>query len=213
MSGRSRPPARRSRRARGARAPARPRGDLDRVGLPQRALGERREPAQRLDLDVEQVDADRPVLGGRVDVEDAAAHGELAAVLDLLDALVAGGDELAGDLVEVDEVALAQVTKPCGRSSGSGTFSLSATAETTTTGGSAPPRRRRAARPARRRAGRRGAAAAPGATRRSRRGSDRSAPGAARATRAGRRRGRGPGGRRRRRRARAGDRPLPGARR
>ena len=84
------------------------RGDLDLVGLPQRPLRERREPAQRLDLDVEQVDADRPVLGGRVDVEDAAAHGELTAVLDLVDALVAGRDEIARDLVEVDEVADAQ---------------------------------------------------------------------------------------------------------
>ena len=79
--------------------------DLDRVGLAQRALGEGREPAQRLDLDVEQVDADRALLGRRVDVEQAAADRELAAVLDLVDALVAGGDEVGGDLVEVEQVA------------------------------------------------------------------------------------------------------------
>ena len=81
------------------------RGDLHRVGVPQRPLREGREPAQRLDLDVEQVDADRAVLRGRVDVEDAAAHRELTAVLDLVDALVARRDEIARDLVEIDEVA------------------------------------------------------------------------------------------------------------
>ena len=43
--------------------------DLDLVGLAERALGERREPAQRLDLDVEEVDADGALLGRRVEVE------------------------------------------------------------------------------------------------------------------------------------------------
>ena len=79
--------------------------DLDRLGLAQAALGEGREEADRLDLDVEEVDADRAVLGGRVEVEDAAADGELAAVVDLVDALVAGGHELLADLVEVEQVA------------------------------------------------------------------------------------------------------------
>ena len=78
------------------------------VGLAERALREGREPAQRLDLVVEQVDADRALLGGREDVEQAAADGELAAVLDLVDALVAGGDEVGGGLVEVEQVADAQ---------------------------------------------------------------------------------------------------------
>ena len=82
--------------------------DLDAVGLPQAALGERREPAQRLDLDVEQVDADGALLGRRVDVEQAAADRELAALLDLVDALVAGRDELLRGLVEVEQVADAQ---------------------------------------------------------------------------------------------------------
>src|SRR3712207_8149694 len=36
------------------------RRDLDLVGLPERALRERGEPPQRVDLDVEEVDADRP---------------------------------------------------------------------------------------------------------------------------------------------------------
>ena len=44
----------------------------------------------------------------RVDVEDAAADRELAAVVDLVDALVAGGDEVDRDLVEVEQVAHAQ---------------------------------------------------------------------------------------------------------
>ena len=64
--------------------------DLDLRDLPQRALGERREPAQRLDLDVEGVDPHGALLGRREDVEQPAAQRELAALLDLLDALVAG---------------------------------------------------------------------------------------------------------------------------
>ena len=84
------------------------RRDLDLVGVPERALRERREPAQRLDLDVEQVDAHGAVLGRRVDVEQPAADGELTAVVDLVDALVAGGDELGDALVEVEQLADAQ---------------------------------------------------------------------------------------------------------
>ena len=70
-------------------------GDLDPLPLAERALGEGREPAQRLDLDVEELDADGALLGGGVDVEQPAADRELAAVLDLVDALVARRDELA----------------------------------------------------------------------------------------------------------------------
>ena len=186
--------------------------DLDRVGLAERALREGREPAQRLDLVVEQVDAHRALLGGRVEVEDAAADGELAAVVDLVDALVAGGHELLADLVEVEQVADARWRSACGRSAGSGTFSLSATALTTTTGGSSPlgalgeqrvergdaqadeVRRRREVRLV-------GDAAARVEAHGPR------AP----ATRAGRRRGRAPGGRRPRRRASGGRRAAPSA--
>ena len=84
------------------------RRDLDLVGVLERALSERREPAQRLDLDVEHVDAHRALLGRREDVEQPAAHRELAALLDLVDALVARGDEVAGGLLEVEQLAHAQ---------------------------------------------------------------------------------------------------------
>ena len=82
--------------------------DLDGLGVAERALRERGEPAQRLDLVVEEVDADRALLRRRVDVEQAAADRELAAVLDLVDALVARGDEVGGRLVEVEQLADAQ---------------------------------------------------------------------------------------------------------
>ena len=82
------------------------RRQLDPLGLAERALGEGREPAHRLDLVAEQLDPHRPLLGRRVDVEDAAADGELAALLDLLDPFVAGRDEVLGDRAEVDLLAL-----------------------------------------------------------------------------------------------------------
>ena len=82
------------------------RGDLDAIGLLERALREGGEPGQALDLDVEQLAADGALLGGRVDVEDVAADRELTAVLDLVDALVATRDELVGNLVEVEQLAL-----------------------------------------------------------------------------------------------------------
>ena len=82
--------------------------DLDVIGLAEAALGEGAEPSQRVDLDVEQVDADGALLGRGVDVEQPAADRELAAVLDLVDALVAGGHEVVGGLVEVEQVALAE---------------------------------------------------------------------------------------------------------
>jgi hypothetical protein len=51
------------------------------------------------------------LLGGREDVEDAAADGELAALLDQLDARVGDVDQPAHDVVEpaVDVLALAQL--------------------------------------------------------------------------------------------------------
>ena len=112
--------------------------DLDALGLPQAALGEGREPAQRLDLDVEHVDADGALLGRRVDVEQAAADRELAAVLDLVDALVAGGDELLRGLVEVEQVADAEHEAVRAQLRVRHLLAHSAVAETTTTGCSEP---------------------------------------------------------------------------
>ena len=79
--------------------------ELDPLRLAERALGEGREPADRLDLVAEQLQPRGPVLGRAEDVEDAAADRELAAVLDLVDALVAGLDQQLGDVAEVDLLA------------------------------------------------------------------------------------------------------------
>ncbi len=81
------------------------RRDLDPLELAERTLGEDRERTDRLDLDVEQVDADRVVLGRREDVEDPAADRELPAVADLVDALVAAADQVLGAVVEVEQLA------------------------------------------------------------------------------------------------------------
>ena len=80
-------------------------GELDPLGLAERALGESREPAHRVDLVAEQLDPDGALLGRPEDVEDAAADRELAPLLDLLDPLVSRGGEVLGDRAEVDLVA------------------------------------------------------------------------------------------------------------
>ena len=59
------------------------------------------EVAQLVDLVAPELDADRVRLGGREHVEQAAADGELAALLDQLDAGVGGLDQRAGDLVQL----------------------------------------------------------------------------------------------------------------
>jgi hypothetical protein len=81
------------------------RRQLDSLGVAERALGEDREPAQRLDLVAEELHPNRPLLGRRVDVEDAAADRELTALLDLVGALVAGVGEEDGDVRQVDRFA------------------------------------------------------------------------------------------------------------
>ena len=55
-----------------------------------------------IDLVTEEVHAHRSGLGGREDVEDAAAHGVLAAGLDHVDARVGGGLQAAGGLLQAD---------------------------------------------------------------------------------------------------------------
>ena len=62
--------------------------DRRRLDLPQRALGERRERADLLDLVAEELDPQRLAAGRREDVDQAAADGELPPLLDPLDALV-----------------------------------------------------------------------------------------------------------------------------
>ena len=76
------------------------------LDLLQRALGEGGEEREPLDLDVEELAAHRPLLGGGIDVHDVAAQGELAALLHLVGALVSGRHELLGGLLEVEQPAL-----------------------------------------------------------------------------------------------------------
>ena len=80
--------------------------DAHAVELPQRALGEGREDPEALDLVAEEVDAHRLISRRRVAVDDAAAGGELTTVLDLVDALVAEGDE------PVDEARRRRAPRP-----------------------------------------------------------------------------------------------------
>ena len=68
----------------------------------ERALRERREGAHGLDLVPEELDAQRLPPRGRKDVDEAAANRELAAVVDPLDALVAGERELLRELLEAE---------------------------------------------------------------------------------------------------------------
>ena len=135
------------------------------LGVAERALGEGREPAQRLDLVAEQVDPHGPVLGRREQVEQAAADRELAAILDLVDALVAGRDEVQRGLVEVDQLADAQHEAVRAQRRVGHLLRQRDRADDDHRRGVSRPAAR-AARRARRSAGRRGAAAAPGATRR-----------------------------------------------
>ena len=76
--------------------------DLHTLRVLEGALGEGGEPAQRLHLVAEQLDAHRALLGGRVDVEDAAADGELPALDDLFLPFVAARDQPLERLVEVE---------------------------------------------------------------------------------------------------------------
>ena len=84
------------------------RRDLDQVGVAQRALGECGEPPQRLDFIAKQVDSDGAILGRGKQVEQTAPDCELAPVLDLVDALVSGCDQVPSGVVEVEQIARPQ---------------------------------------------------------------------------------------------------------
>ncbi len=75
------------------------------VHLPERALREGREDADLFDLVAEQLDAQRLAARGAEDVDEPAAHCELPALLDPLDALVAGRRQLLDQRVEPGLVA------------------------------------------------------------------------------------------------------------
>ena len=77
-------------------------GRIDRrlVDGAQRALRERRERTDLLDLVAEELDAKRFAAGGREDVHQAAADRELPAFLDALYALVAGRRKLCHERVD-----------------------------------------------------------------------------------------------------------------
>ena len=85
----------------------------------ERALVGDLEPADLLDGVAPELQAQRVLLGGREDVEDAAAHGELAAALDEVGAGVGGRRQGLDDLLERHVVAglerdRLQVTEPLG---------------------------------------------------------------------------------------------------
>ena len=89
------------------------------VDSPERALRERRERADAFDLVSEELDPQRLATGRGEDVDQAAADGELAALLDALDALVAGEREPLGQLLEARLVAGSKAERlgalTCGR--------------------------------------------------------------------------------------------------
>ena len=76
-----------------------------RVDLPQCPLRERREGADRFHLVAEELDAERLASGRREDIDQAAAHRELPALLDALDALVARRAPVLGQRVDPRLVA------------------------------------------------------------------------------------------------------------
>ena len=75
------------------------------LGGPERALVGDGEEADLLDLVAPELDPHRVLLGGREDVEDAAADGELAALLDQVDPGVADVDQPLDQVVELGRVA------------------------------------------------------------------------------------------------------------
>ncbi len=81
---------------------------LDHLGVAQRALRERREPPEGLDLVAEQVDPHRPILRRGKQVQQPAADRELTTILDLVDALVSCRDQVPRGLFEVEQIVCPQ---------------------------------------------------------------------------------------------------------
>ena len=83
----------------------------------QRALGERREGPNLLDLVSEELDAERLPTGRREDVDDPASDGELPTLLDTVDPVVPGARERRRDPVDAGLVTDAQRERlrPLGR--------------------------------------------------------------------------------------------------
>ncbi len=83
------------------------RGGIDRgfVEAPQRALGERREGPDLLDLVAEQLDPQRFAPGRGKDVDESSAHREVPPLLDALDAFVAGERQVLDHRVDSRLVA------------------------------------------------------------------------------------------------------------
>ena len=174
------------------------RGDEATLDLGHGALREHREAAQRLDRVAPELGA-HGVAGRRVDVDDAAAHRELAALAHLLVALVAQAGQRGEDLDRRAPRRPATSASGCGCSASGMKRSSRATASATTT----PPPARAPPAPA----GARPARALP-APRRLRRAHR--APAASRRHAPGRRQARRPGGRLARPRARRRASPAPG---
>ncbi len=87
------------------------RRDLHLLHVPQRALSERREPAQRFDLDVEHVNSHGALLRCREHVQEPSPHRELPPLLDLVCTLIARRHELGRALVEVQQLAHPQLER------------------------------------------------------------------------------------------------------
>ena len=85
-----------------------------------------------LDLVAEELDPQRLAAGRREDVDEPAADGELAALLDALDALVAGERELLGEPVDPGLLAGGELDAAPAAASGGGIRSASAAADAQT---------------------------------------------------------------------------------
>ena len=139
----------------------------DRLGdRMERALRERGERPHLLDLVAEELDAKRLTTRAREDVDEPAANGDLASLLDALDALVAGERERLHELVEAELRSRRQPDR-AGPRRRPEAGPLRARVRTRTR------HRRRRGRRAPAHARRRGAPAAPGPTPSERRGSGR----------------------------------------